>query len=59
MMKEVTIKLSDFSTEELIPALEKYVEEGTIVHVEEFGVIDDTPAGKQLLNTIVSMCNIE
>lgn len=58
-MNEVTIRLEDMTTAELISALEKYVEEGVVVNVEGFGVIDDSPAGKQLLNTLVSTCNIE
>jgi hypothetical protein len=58
-MKEVSIKLSDMTPKELIAALEKYVEDGVIVNIEGMGVIDDTPAGKHLLNEIVSLCNIE
>lgn len=55
----VTIKLNDFAPAELIATLEKYVEDGEVINVEGMGVIDDTPAGKHLLNEIVSMCNIE
>ena len=55
----VTIKLNEMTPKELIAALEKYVEDGVIVNIEGMGVIDDTPAGKHLLNEIVSLCNIE
>ena len=54
-----TIKLKEMTPKELIAALEKYVEDGIEVNIEGMGVIDDTPAGKHLLNEIVSLCNIE
>lgn len=46
------IKLEDYTPEELMKLLEERIED---IEIEGMGVIDDTPAGKQLLNTIASM----
>lgn len=57
-MKEVRIDLETISKEELMEVLERHVDEGIVVHVKDMGVIDDTPAGKQLLS-ILAECDIE
>ena len=35
--------------------IENMVSAGVIIHIEDLGTIDETPAGKQLLNTLASM----
>ena len=54
----VTMKtISDLSAnpKEAIQMIELMVYLGIILHIEDMGTIDETPAGKQLLNTLASM----
>lgn len=55
---ELRIKtISDLSAdaEEALRMIESMVDDGVIIHIEDMGIIDDSPAGKQLLNTIASV----
>ena len=55
---EVTMKtISDMSEDprEAIQMVEMMAYLGIIIHIEDLGTIDETPAGKQLLNTLASL----
>jgi hypothetical protein len=41
--------------EEALRMIEAMVDNNIVIHIEDMGVIDDSPAGKQLLNTIASV----
>ena len=59
---ELRIKtISDLSAdaEEALQKIESLVEDGVIIHIEDMGTIDDSPAGKQLLNTLASVLSNE
>lgn len=56
---KVTAKtIADISAdpEEALRRIEFLVDAGVTIHIEDMGTIDDTPAGKQLLNTLASIC---
>lgn len=55
---KVTMKtISDLSAdpEEALRMIEAMVGNNIVIHIEDMGIIDDSPAGKQLLNTIASV----
>lgn len=55
---ELTIRtISDLSAdpEEALKLLEEIVDKGIVLEILDMGIIDDSPAGKQLLNTIASV----
>ena len=55
---KVTMRtISDLSEDprEAIQMVEMMAYLGIIIHIEDLGTIDETPAGKQLLNTLASM----
>lgn len=55
---KVTVKtISDLSAdhEEALRMIEAMVDNNIVIHIEDMGTIDDSPAGKQLLNTIASV----
>ena len=55
---ELRIKtISDLSAdaEEALRMIETMVNNNIVIHIEDMGIIDDSPAGKQLLNTIASV----
>lgn len=42
--------------EEALRKIEALVNAGVEIQIGDMGTIDDTPAGKQLLNTLASIC---
>ena len=55
---ELRIKtISDLSAdaEEALRMIETMVNNNIVIHIEDMGIIDDSPAGKQLLNTLAGV----